>query len=1021
MITFARLFIRGLILAFALAPFAAGCDDDSVDALEAIAIDDTIRLNGLSAPVRVYRTELNVPHIFASNPLDRYRVMGFIMAKDRYAQIDLGRRVGQGRIGELVGSFGEEIDRQTRNRGLAEVARRLWASMSESRRAEFEAFASGINDYIAEVKAGNFEAPEEFDILRGLVGVSKPEDLMEPLSGEDLMGMTAVVVSRLGFEDTEITVTERRNSLDTLFAGLPNEEPLYDAFMGAIWNDITPYHKLAEAPGFGLNGEFGQPDVTSNEAEKSHRDIASPRKALAIPADLQARALTANKTFNQWVTRRGNEVYGSNAWAVSSSGTEGGGAILAGDGHLELSVPSLFYQMCVDDSYFGDSDFKTCGLYFPGLPYMAVGTNGHIAWSQTYLYADITDWYREEVQLDENGKPSATLFQGEWKPLTTHSETFRTRGSDGSYKETTFEYYTTFDGRRLLNIEGTETSQVGPSTITMDGLLVNPADSNDDGVIHGLSFDWTAFDIASTLDAVAGFSEARTVDEFREQTRGLVAYAQNILVADKYGDILFTPYNAMPCRDHLPIENNRWVIDADPQYILDGTLYGGFEIPLNAEGMPDETFQSDPQRCVIPFDEMPQARSPTSGFVMSANHDIAGVSFDNNLANDLHYLGGFWYPAFRAHTIDTHLKDIVSEQSANLDTMAELQGNHDSTMGQLLTPYILAALDRAKLVTEDATDPQERTLRDTYLSAPDQFEKAQVYFEDWLAAEAPASSGVDTFYQQVTAEERRHSVATTLFNVWYRRMLERTFNDERLEWLWTGVDTRRLGRVLPRMLANRGAEPADQRADYVVERGESIFFDDIQTEQTESSDELILTTLASVFAELSQRQDGTGQGGFGTDDMSTWLWGMRHQVLFRSLLGSVAEDNPIVGLIGLSFSITTDNLPLLGDADDDDDPRGELINFPRNGDYYAVDSAGAPLDANHFFYSYGPVMRMVFHLTEDRVTGRNIIPGGQAANTEDPHFADQAALWLGNQTLPVRYHIDELLDGIVSSERFIAR
>ena len=49
-----------------------------------------------------------------------------------------------------------------------------------------------------------------------------------------------------------------------------------------------------------------------------------------------------------------------------------------------------------------------------------------LAWA--YLYADITDWYREEVQLDENGKPSATLFQGEWKPLTTHSETFRTRG-----------------------------------------------------------------------------------------------------------------------------------------------------------------------------------------------------------------------------------------------------------------------------------------------------------------------------------------------------------------------------------------------------------------------------------------------------------------------------------------------------------------------------------------------------------------------------------------------------------------
>ena len=52
---------------------------------------------------------------------------------------------------------------------------------------------------------------------------------------------------------------------------------------------------------------------------------------------------------------------------------------------------------------------------------------------------------------------------------------------------------------------------------------------------------------------------------------------------------------------------------------------------------------------------------------------------------------------------------------------------------------------------------------------------------------------------------------------------------------------------------------------------------------------------------------------------------MRHQVLFRSLLGSVAEDNPIVGLIGFIFE--HDEQPsVVRDADDDDDPRGELIN-----------------------------------------------------------------------------------------------
>ena len=89
---------------------------------------------------------------------------------------------------------------------------------------------------------------------------------------------------------------------------------------------------------------------------------------------------------------------------------------------------------------------------------MAVGTNGHMAWSQTYLYADITDWYREEVQLDENGNTSATLFAIEWKPLTTTLKLFELEG-DGSYKETSLIIPTTFDGRRLLNIGGTETSQ----------------------------------------------------------------------------------------------------------------------------------------------------------------------------------------------------------------------------------------------------------------------------------------------------------------------------------------------------------------------------------------------------------------------------------------------------------------------------------------------------------------------------------------------------------------------------------
>ena len=61
-----RLFIAVFVILGTMA-----CEDDPVDALQAIPVDETLQISGLSAPVRVYRTELNVPHIFATNALVR--------------------------------------------------------------------------------------------------------------------------------------------------------------------------------------------------------------------------------------------------------------------------------------------------------------------------------------------------------------------------------------------------------------------------------------------------------------------------------------------------------------------------------------------------------------------------------------------------------------------------------------------------------------------------------------------------------------------------------------------------------------------------------------------------------------------------------------------------------------------------------------------------------------------------------------------------------------------------------------
>ena len=63
---------------------------------------------------------------------------------------------------------------------------------------------------------------------------------------------------------------------------------------------------------------------------------------------------------------------------------------------------------------------------------------------------------------------------------------------------------------------------------------------------------------------------------------------------------------------------------------------------------------------------------------------------------------------------------------------------------------------------------------------------------------------------------------------------------------------------------------------------------------------------------------------------------------------------------------------------------------------------------------------MVIALYPDgRVAGQNIVPGGQSGLTDSPHFADQLRLWLGNQATPIRFHVDEIVDGAVGREAYV--
>ncbi len=79
----------------------------------------------------------------------------------------------------------------------------------------------------------------------------------------------------------------------------------------------------------------------------------------------------------------------SNAWAVVASRSDTGGALLAGDPHLGLTIPGTWYLARMR---FGDQVIE--GATAPGVPFVIIGRNANVAWSFTSNEADLQDVIR---------------------------------------------------------------------------------------------------------------------------------------------------------------------------------------------------------------------------------------------------------------------------------------------------------------------------------------------------------------------------------------------------------------------------------------------------------------------------------------------------------------------------------------------------------------------------------------------------------------------------------------------------
>ncbi|MCC7540116.1 MAG: penicillin acylase family protein, partial [Deltaproteobacteria bacterium] len=993
----------------------------------------TFRLPGLTEEAHVIRTPHDVPHIYSVTREDAARIQGFLLARDRFFMLDLVRRFALATVSELLGELGLEIDLENRGIGTTTVTEEVLGSLTPELEGIFDAYAEGINAYIEAVRnrMPGISSSAEHQALALVMGVRNPAEIMAPFARRDVAALAGTVTYNLGFETGDVGRARAVAAIPAAFEGAALGDLRRAGLRGDIYDRVLPVNPIASAYGWGNEGRAA-PIVDGRGRIDSRPRIASPRRRFLhrVPEVVFERLAHRLERIENRLGHDHEHGWGSNAWAVDGTGTPDGAALLAGDGHLGLDIPPLFYQIGIDTSVLGGEDLVQAGMTIVGVPMLAPMTNGHIAFSQTQLAGDVTDWYREELRLDASGLPATSRFDGEDRPLERIDETYSVRdvpALDSVGRTETWPRWTTFDGRWITEIEGRsatadETLAPGESLVRLLGSYVVPGDVNGDGVITAISFDFGGFaDELPFARAVHAFGQSRSVEEFFEHMRGLVAYSQNIVAADDSGSVLYSGYQATPCRGYLPRNpDGSWAEGADPTMLLDGTTYGGFEIPV-VDGRVDEgPGATDPYRCVVPFDQYPHAIDPERGYVLTANNDPGGITLDGTMNDDPYYIGGPWDVGYRADRIDRELRRLHDAGIADEDAMSELHGNHVSRLDEQMLPVLMGAIAAARAAAAGTPAPgsAEERMAAMYRASRADWEEVEARLSAWADRGLNAASGVETFYDSPSADDRLDAVATMIFNAWEGRYEGDILDDERIDGAFFGRPWSRSGkmRLVTLMLESRG-ENTHSLLSWNPETRESAYFDVLGTPEIETSDELALRSLDDALVFLRSPSTGDGFGGFGHDDWDRWLWGLRHWVRFDSLVGGYLPADSDFSAITDRFSVNTSVLPL-AEGLTPDDPRSELSGFPRPGDSECVDAAG---DGNgeRFNYGAGPVFRFVVALRPDGTTARNALPGGQSGNPSSEFFADQARLWLGNETRPVHITLPQVLSAAVSRERYL--
>nr|WP_193752161.1 penicillin acylase family protein [Microbacterium oxydans] len=612
--------------------------------------DGSIELDGLQAEVTVQRDDRGIPTITADSTDDLFYAQGFVHAQDRFFEMDFRRHVTSGRVAEMFGESQAGTDAFLRTLGWRKVAEAEVEAMDDTTRGYYEAYADGVNAYLAS------RSGAELSLEYAVIGLQNPDYAPEPWEPADSVAwLKAMAWDLRGNIEDE---TERSLLAAELSTATDGNAPdaattadmlakLYPEYPFAENPVIVPKISTVPALGTGAEPAAFTPGETEGEAQQASTTIDWEETSNVIEA---ASVLVGDV----------GEGIGSNSWVVSGDLTETGMPLLANDPHLGASLPSVWYQMQLKCSTVDEEcPFDVGGFSFSGLPGIVIGHNQKVAWGFTNLTTDVTDLYVERVEGDQYWRDGALV------PLEESTETIKVAGGD----DIDLTIRSTVHGPIIsgLTDDFTEIADDPEPALGVEASAPTTPVPGSEDAEYAVSLRWTALDPGTAATAIFALSTAQDFDDFRYAASLFDVPAQNLIYADTEGNIGYQAPGRLPIRG----AGDGWM----PQPGWDSSYdWTGF----------------------IPFEELPVSYNPNSGYIVTANNAIVTDDYAYFLSRD-------WDYGYRAARIAHLIERRAAVAPLTADDMRDIQMDNEMWIGTQLATA-MAEVDVSGAGASDAVD-----------------------------------------------------------------------------------------------------------------------------------------------------------------------------------------------------------------------------------------------------------------------------------------------------------------------------